>query len=107
MLTLDTWQNMLYKNLHLDYYQPRDPPGIYITHLEHCIDYLRQAIMCTVDITPIPVEWSDQWNRLVVNFDTWHTCRNFDGIKDWMLERNGLKHPLPPVGHPLSEVLGG
>ena len=63
--------------------------------------------MCNLDISPMKVEWTTKWNRLVDHFDIPHTCRNFDKVKGWMLERSGLKHPLPKIGHPWSEPLPG
>ncbi|KAI0973470.1 hypothetical protein F4678DRAFT_426840, partial [Xylaria arbuscula] len=86
---------MLYKGIHRDYYVPKDPPEVFAIHLDHCVDYLRQALMCQVDISPIYVEWSDRWNRMFPKFGTEHTCRNFQKIQDWMKPRNGLDHRPP------------
>ena len=100
-------QNMMYKALYPEYYPKTDPQHIYDVHMNHCVDYLRQAVMCNVDISPMRIEWTTKWNRLVDHFDIWHTCRNFDKIKGWMADRNGLKHPLPKIGEPWSEPLPG
>lgn len=63
--------------------------------VDHCIDYLRQIIMCNVDITPMTASWSTVANRPVSNFETQHTCRNFDKVKEWVVARSGHKHALP------------
>lgn len=91
---------MLYKGLHQDYFDLRDTPEDIATHLDHCVDYLRQAVMCSTDITWIPVEWNTRFNRLLADFDSVHTCRNYNKIQSWMLPRNGAKHPPPPMGQP-------
>ncbi|OJJ42509.1 hypothetical protein ASPZODRAFT_76693 [Penicilliopsis zonata CBS 506.65] len=53
-------------------------------HWDHCIDSLRQAIMCHADVAPIsfhinvPVS-SGIFPRLA----TTHTCRNFTKVQEW------------------------
>lgn len=44
-------QYMLYKGIHPEYYHLPKPSDT--IHLDHCIDYLRQSAMCSVDITPV------------------------------------------------------
>ncbi|KAI7779588.1 hypothetical protein LA080_000700 [Diaporthe eres] len=48
--------NMMYRSLYPDYYPPKHSPDFHRIHMEHCIDYLRQSVMCSLDITPIKVE---------------------------------------------------
>lgn len=55
-------------------------------HNDHCIDMLREVIMCQADVTPITF-----FNNLhlpsrklpMPDFNTIHTCRNFDAVLDW------------------------
>ena len=54
-----------------------------IEHLEHCIDSLRQSLMCSVDVTPIPWVWWEQDQEAKAVAEIAHTCRNFDDVKDW------------------------
>ncbi|KAF9523981.1 hypothetical protein CPB83DRAFT_949088, partial [Crepidotus variabilis] len=67
-----------------------DDPLQGIVHLFHCIDSIRQSVMCSVDITPIPWQWGfeDKVARPVA--DIQHTCRNFDKVREWAKE-NHLK----------------
>jgi hypothetical protein len=60
--------------------------------------------MCTVDIFPFAVKWDSRFNRVIPLFDNVHTCRNYDKIKSWMLPRSGMKHSLPPIGHPWPDM---
>lgn len=53
---------------------------------EHCIEQLRQQVMCAGDVTPIPVKYVASINKSYVYSDVVHTCRNFDMIQSWMLE---------------------
>ncbi|KAG0645189.1 Oxidase ustYa [Hyphodiscus hymeniophilus] len=59
-------------------------------HIEHCIDSIRQTLMCASDITPMPFAWYTEWQVNFPVFDTLHTCRDFDAIRDWALERQSF-----------------
>ena len=54
---------MLRKYLYFDYYSQFDPffteskPETYRMHLEHCVDNLRQVLMCSADVGMITYEW--------------------------------------------------
>lgn len=52
-------------------------------------------IMCNADISPMTANWSTVANRPVSNFETLHTCRNFDKVQEWVIARSAHKHPLP------------
>ena len=51
---------------------------------------LRQKIMCDGDVGVLTFNWVDVREDPWPNFNTWHKCRNFEGIVDW-----GLEHSLP------------
>jgi len=55
---------------------------------DHCIDYLRQVIMCHGDLTPITFEWNDELSTYLAHHRTQHVCRRFDKIFDWSERRN-------------------
>ncbi|KAK4897884.1 hypothetical protein LTR49_027919 [Elasticomyces elasticus] len=53
------------------------------THLGHCLDILRQQLMCTFD-TSVFGQW---WVKDVgpfVDFNTKHRCKNFDAFHEWV-----------------------
>ncbi|KAK1982134.1 hypothetical protein LZ30DRAFT_591290 [Colletotrichum cereale] len=63
-------------------------------HADHCIDTLRQALMCTGDITPYlvykketPYSTSDVPVR--EDFQAFHKCRNLSKLLKWVTE-NGV-----------------
>jgi Mycotoxin biosynthesis protein UstYa len=52
--------------------------------VDHCIDALRQALMCNADISPISFHVNTPVNVGVFpRLATTHTCRNFAKIQDW------------------------
>ncbi|KAK1141023.1 hypothetical protein N8T08_009596 [Aspergillus melleus] len=84
--------NLLRQGLRPDYYTKHDDEPAYTIHINHCLDYLRQAAMCNVDVTPIPVLWSEREDRPVPDFQVEHTCRDFWKVRDWAMERDAHRH---------------
>jgi hypothetical protein len=60
-------------------------------HRDHCLDHLRQQLMCHADLTPIPVIWYEAHGRSFVQSDVIHTCRNWDMIQDFKNSRAAKK----------------
>jgi len=57
-------------------------------HVDHCIDNLRQSIMCTSDVTPrkyAPHEGDP--GHAYAAISATHICRDFDAIKTWGKQR--------------------
>jgi hypothetical protein len=61
-------------------------PGWKATHLEHCLDRLRQAVMCHGDLTPSPL-YTFHGYHVALGRSGEHTCRKFEPIRQWMDER--------------------
>ncbi|KAH8901283.1 hypothetical protein GQ53DRAFT_607631, partial [Thozetella sp. PMI_491] len=57
-------------------------------HIEHCIDTIRQSIMCHSDITPLVYQWDETQKRMRIHGNVVHSCRDFDSIRDWSRERS-------------------
>ncbi|KAK8159830.1 tat pathway signal sequence [Phyllosticta citrichinensis] len=58
-------------------------------HVSHCLDIIRQNLMCNVDIGVLGQVWvqfDDDDPFAYVDFNTKHTCRNFDQIREWAKE---------------------
>jgi hypothetical protein len=55
--------------------------------LAHCLDILRQQLMCTVDVGILGQIW---WNKeapiAFPDFNTKHKCRNFEDVRKWAEE---------------------
>lgn len=73
----------LRQTLDPDYYPARRAK----LHLYHCIDHIRQWIMCSGDFTPIPARWHPEKNSSYVDTDQVHTCRNCDAVANWVKKR--------------------
>jgi hypothetical protein len=54
---------------------------------DHCVEHMRQYIMCAGDLTPIPTKFFPSVNHSYVDPERPHTCRNFQKVRDWVLER--------------------
>ncbi|KAK4083405.1 hypothetical protein Purlil1_10642 [Purpureocillium lilacinum] len=56
------------------------------SHFDHCVDMLRESLMCTADITPYifydPLDKPRRRDPLP-DWSATHTCRNFDAILRW------------------------
>ncbi|KAL5377800.1 hypothetical protein DPSP01_009578 [Paraphaeosphaeria sporulosa] len=68
--------------------------GGYPAHVEaHCLDILRQQLMCTVDVGVLGQVWYQPEGKSptpFVDFNTVHMCRNFEAVRAWAEE-----HQLP------------
>ena len=58
-----------------------------LAHLAHCVGHVRQALMCSADITPIVWQWDAEGGLVRRRDDTPHTCKNFEQIQEWAKER--------------------
>lgn len=56
-------------------------------HNDHCLDQLRQSILCHGDLTPVPIY---SWPNIPIAFGqgSVHTCRKFEPIREWLDRRN-------------------
>ncbi|KAF2788874.1 hypothetical protein K505DRAFT_393733 [Melanomma pulvis-pyrius CBS 109.77] len=55
-------------------------------HIRHCIEHIRQGIVCNADISTVYWAWSPARNATLADARITHTCRDFDAIKNWALE---------------------
>jgi len=57
-------------------------------HVSHCLDIVRQQLMCQPDTGLLgQVWWNKEMPTSFVDFNTNHTCKNFDAIRQWAEER--------------------
>ncbi|PSR84222.1 hypothetical protein PHLCEN_2v5510 [Hermanssonia centrifuga] len=97
-LGLTCTTNVMRKALRADYYADPETGDIgnivkneLHGHLDHCVDMLRQALMCSADISPLVWQWSEKARIAKPASDVMHTCRNFDNIVEWA-KTNRIKH---------------
>ncbi|KAM7192632.1 protein of unknown function (DUF3328) domain containing protein [Rhypophila sp. PSN 637] len=83
--------NMLRKRVYSKDDYPPDHELMGIEHLEHCYDALRQSLMCSADITPLPWQWVGKEQQAKEVARVVHTCRDFEALRTWGKE-NALVH---------------
>ncbi|QKX64823.1 uncharacterized protein TRUGW13939_11999 [Talaromyces rugulosus] len=81
--------NMIRKALDVEHYgineKDQSDTHPWRMHIEHCIDALREAIMCRAEVAPIPMEFNAKYRMARPAFvAVEHTCRNFTQIRDFM-----------------------
>lgn len=52
-------------------------------HLDHCIDQIRQSLMCNADTSAQGFDWFPEEKYLRIRLDSVHRCRNWDLIHEW------------------------
>lgn len=90
------FQNYVRKALWPARYGPPEmgPPGLVkgnataeFDHTDHCVNIIRENILCNADTTPNVWKWDEERQISFPHFDSIHTCRNFDAIRDWAKSR--------------------
>ncbi|KAH8680834.1 hypothetical protein BX600DRAFT_504586 [Xylariales sp. PMI_506] len=57
-------------------------------HRSHCLEQLRQYVMCHGDLTPVPSKYFEVHHKAYVMSDVKHTCRDFGKIQSWLMDRH-------------------
>ncbi|KAJ5944701.1 hypothetical protein N7516_004869 [Penicillium verrucosum] len=76
--------NKVRKALYPEYYHPLQSNETEKLH----VDYVRQAVMCNADISPVTHTWYESAQTFGPDFRTKHTCRNFEALLQWSLDRS-------------------
>ncbi|KAK3935488.1 hypothetical protein QBC46DRAFT_397389 [Diplogelasinospora grovesii] len=68
----------------------RAPEEVVRGHIDHCIETIRKAIMCTGDVTPVVFRKDDgRAEGFKSDFNIQRKCRNFTKIQEWAFEHRG------------------
>ncbi|MCJ1257580.1 hypothetical protein MMC24_005406 [Lignoscripta atroalba] len=79
---------------------------------DHCLDNLRQYVMCHADISIMTFSWLPNFQRPWPDFDVTHECRNWDVVNEWakghsidFFDEKVIKHPGydPSLGNPWTD----
>jgi hypothetical protein len=74
-------------------------PCILLTcFLDHCLESLRQTLMCQPDVSVYTLEWTPHSRvKPTVRVPQAHACVDWSALHEWMLERAGkLEDMVPP-----------
>ncbi|KAJ6789905.1 hypothetical protein PWT90_03419 [Aphanocladium album] len=88
--------NHVRKSYYGDYYHNPNPIEQQRKHFDHCIDLLRQTLMCHGDVSLHPYEWIDGYRFPWPTERTEHQCRNWDKLVAWSKE-----HSIPDLEGPI------
>ncbi|TGO30050.1 hypothetical protein BPAE_0008g00420 [Botrytis paeoniae] len=68
-------------------------------HREHCIEQIRQSLMCSGDLSILTYNWVKGERMPKPNFKTVHTCQNWDHVVGWARE-NSVEHLMQYIRRP-------
>ncbi|KAI0440083.1 hypothetical protein F4803DRAFT_578091 [Xylaria telfairii] len=75
-----TCMNTIRKHLHRDYYKSDAPSE---EDMNNCVDQVRNALMCHLDIAMGSYEWKEGEAKPWPNFVIRRECRDWDMLQDW------------------------
>ncbi|KAJ5689013.1 hypothetical protein N7462_003405 [Penicillium macrosclerotiorum] len=82
--------NFLRKATYPEYYNQShgftDLPHVVRLHLDHCIELIRQFVVCQGDVGLYTFQWLEHYPTPYPKFSTWHQCRNTDSIETWITQ---------------------
>lgn len=96
--------DLLRKSIHREYYDKHEgsfagaPEAVVQGHLEHCVETLRQTLMCHGDISLLTYNWVEGREMPYPNFNTVHTCKKWDTLIDWNMNRDVTVEWVDGVG---------
>lgn len=64
-----------------------DVPDLYEKHYEHCVDYVRQSVMCNFDTGILPYNWVLDHDNPTPNANTMHKCVDWERLQNWLKNR--------------------
>lgn len=82
----------LWQDHHRTYYPDvvrkiNDVPELYERHYEHCVDYIRQSLMCNFDVGLVTYDWVLQHQNPTPNSNAMHKCVDWNVAQTWLKNR--------------------
>lgn len=93
--------NILRVQIYRDWYPDRHTMEKQLEHADHCIDTLRQVLMCHGDIALMTYDWIDDYRWPWPNFHADHECRRWDLLEQWSAEHSVRSLKGPILQHPV------
>ncbi|KAF2010396.1 hypothetical protein BU24DRAFT_454773 [Aaosphaeria arxii CBS 175.79] len=72
-------------------------------HLDHCLDVIRQYIMCNADVTVNTYTWRDDKQKPWPVFTSKHKCVDWDALHGWALDHSFDGFDPALIRHPGSK----
>jgi hypothetical protein len=82
---LDTLRRKLFMNRewYVENWKHMAPPELDMPHVAHCLNMLRELIMCHADVGVLPWVWIDGPGRIYPDFHRPHQCRNYTAVREF------------------------
>lgn len=58
-------------------------------HRDHCLDSIRQSLMCSADVSTVFYQWDPKQGFTLPDVRVTHTCRKWHDVRRW-----AMKHRL-------------
>ncbi|KAH7153330.1 hypothetical protein EDB81DRAFT_648860 [Dactylonectria macrodidyma] len=73
---------------------------IFQRHVTHCLDTIRQVLMCNVDTAVLGQVWANPDDPLAFpDFNTRHMCKNYDAVRIWSERLQEVPNEELPVDY--------
>ncbi|KAJ2977675.1 hypothetical protein NQ176_g4241 [Zarea fungicola] len=92
--------NKIRKSYYADYYPNPNPIEKQREHFDHCVDLLRQVLMCHGDVSMHTYHWKDDYRWPWPGMQTEHQCVNWDSLMAWSRENYIPDLSGPILTHP-------
>ncbi|OKL63125.1 hypothetical protein UA08_01259 [Talaromyces atroroseus] len=74
-----------YMDVHDELFSDNNSPA---EHLIHCVEMLRNAVMCSGDVSVITYNWKPGHEAPKANFKSVHSCQKWDKLEEWRTMHN-------------------
>lgn len=100
--------NLVRKSLYFnyDYYKElgghafKNDGEVFRLHVTHCLDTIRQVLMCNVDTAVLGQVWVEKEKPIAFpDFNTKHVCKNYDAVRKWAKKIQAPPHDKLPKGY--------
>ncbi|KAK3380986.1 hypothetical protein B0H63DRAFT_523720 [Podospora didyma] len=96
---------LLHQSLHSEYFATRSvvwdmPAHLRLSHWDHCVEELRQYIICNADSTAVTHDWVEGLSQPAPNQGNPRLCANWEAHFQWQLDRQAPA-PSTPLTNPL------
>ncbi|KAL7941842.1 hypothetical protein V8C42DRAFT_360542 [Trichoderma barbatum] len=97
--------NFVRENIYSDYYA-MPPKKFHDQHIFHCIDHLREIIMCHGNVAVHTFEWKDEYTFPSMKSQTQHVCRKWEPIVQWTKDKSPDRSDGGPIlQHPILGII--
>ncbi|OTA57161.1 hypothetical protein K449DRAFT_467922 [Hypoxylon sp. EC38] len=99
---------ILHQSLHQDYYRTRSvvwnmSAERRLSHWDHCIEALRQFVVCNADTTVVTQNWFERFDVPIASQKNPRRCADWDAHFRWQLGRQ-VPAPSEPLSKPSNAV---